>query len=167
MKKAATYPEIATALPHGNPRSGPLCHEGLVESCHALGDRLDFVLLRQEGRPEVESPWLLAKAGARHDADAGSVEEVEAVLSVGRNAVLGALIEPLLREMDLREGVHRSRGGVAGNARELVEAADQRLRTAPEGLEDAVELGFVRVVGGIAGLGRVDHEVAHHLAGEV
>ena len=53
---------------------------------------LDHLLLREDGRPEVVCPRLLPKAGARDDADAGGLQEVECVEDVSRLAsLLGSL----------------------------------------------------------------------------
>ena len=58
----------------------PLVHEALVEASQALRHRLDLVLLRQEGGPEMPRAVLLPKAGARHHADPRRVEQLQAVL---------------------------------------------------------------------------------------
>ena len=78
-----------------------LCHELHVELLQSSQHLLDHLLLREDGRPEVVCPRLLPKAGARDDADAGGLQEMECVENVSR---LAGFLGSLERGNFLREG---------------------------------------------------------------
>ena len=61
---------------------------------------------REEGGPEVPGAFLLAEARAGHDADAGGVEDAEAVEFVRLALLLGRLLDGFARDGDGGEEIH-------------------------------------------------------------
>lgn len=63
---------------------------------------------RKEGGSEMEGVLFLPEAGARDDADTGSVEEVQTVEFIGGTAFRGCGLDGFLGKGDGREQVHGS-----------------------------------------------------------
>lgn len=140
-----------------------LIHELLVEldnAANPLGTR------SKEGSAEVQATLLLTEPRTRNNADAGSLEELHAVELVGGAALLGGGLGGLGGQVDGREEVHGTLGSTALDALHLLKRLVEGVGALPHALVDAAVLLLVELVGGLAGLGRVDHQLDQALAND-
>lgn len=140
-----------------------LIHELLVEldnAANPLGTR------SKEGSAEVQATLLLTEPRTRNNADAGSLEELHAVKLVGGAALVGGGLGGLGGQVDGREEVHGTLGSTALYALHLLKRLVESVGALPHALVDAAVLLLVELVGGLAGLGRVDHQLDQALAND-
>ena len=72
--------------------SGVLSHKLEMKLLQSAQHLFDFLLLGEDGGPEVEGAGLLTKAGAGDDADAGGLQQLEGVEDISWLAsLLGSL----------------------------------------------------------------------------
>lgn len=138
-----------------------LVHELLVKldnAAHPLGAG------SKESSAEVQGALGLSESAAGNDADAGGVEELHGVELVGGAALGLGGVDGLLGEGDGGEEVHGALGLGAVDALHLVKGLVQGGGALLEAVEDALVLLVVELKRGLAGAGRVDHEVDHALA---
>lgn len=138
-----------------------LIHELLVELDNVpnpLGTR------RKEGSAEVQATLLLSESGAGNQANAGSLQELHAVELIRGAALLGSGLGGLGGQVDGREEVHGSLGRAALDALHLLKGLVERGGALLHALVDTPVLLLVELVGGLAGLGRVDHQLDQALA---
>mmetsp|Transcript_26079 Transcript_26079/g.54739 ORF Transcript_26079/g.54739 Transcript_26079/m.54739 type:complete len:319 (+) Transcript_26079:413-1369(+) len=128
---------------------------------------LHVVLRRQKGCPKVPGAVALAEARAGHDDNARLLEQRHGVEGVGRLAGRLSGGERLGRERDAREGVHGTLRRLAGDALKLVQRVDQLDGTALERAEDALLLGHVALIRGVARLRRLHHQPSDELPNRV
>ena len=119
---------------------------------------------RQKRSPEMQRPLLLPKSTPGHDANARSLQQPHAVKLVRRPALRGGRLGRLGRQLDGREEVHAPLRLSALDALHLAKGLVQGGGAFLEAVEDARELLVVELVRGVAGLGRVDHELDEALA---
>ena len=138
-----------------------LVHKLVVELDNASGPLSSG---GEERGPEVQGVLLLAEAGPGDDADTRLLDEAHAVELVGGAALgLGGL-DGAGGQVDGGEEVHGALGRGALDALHLGEGGVQGGGALAQALEDAVVLGAVLFVRGLAHLRRVDHELDQALA---
>ena len=139
-------------------------HPLLVEVVHSLHDLIDLVFRGQNGGADMVSSLLLSESTSRHAHDSGLVEEIHAVHGIGGSSLLLGLLDGLGRHGEAEVGVESTVHRQAGHAVQLVQSGRQLLRAHLQRLQNAVLLLLEELVGGITGLGRVDHHVHGVLA---
>ena len=85
----------------------------LLFICVLTDDPLGQLNSREDRDAEMERPFALLEAGARHDDEARRLEELERVERVGREARGARGGERRVRERDRGEEVHGALGGIA------------------------------------------------------
>lgn len=130
-----------------------------MELLHSLNDLIDFVLRRKNGRTDMEGTLLLTETGATDADDAGLVEELHAVEVIGRAALLLGSLNGLGRHGDAEVGVEGTISGLAVDTLELVETAGELVGSSLEGGHNLVLLLLPERIRGLAGLGRIDHDI--------
>jgi len=140
-----------------------LGNEFSMELLDALDDRIDLVLRRQEGDTEVISSLTLTEARARNDTDASCLEKGKGVEGVRRHVLSLGSFDGLGRKNDAWEEVHGTRWLRASEALEGIDSATQLEGTTLKRLDDIGLLLHVKLIGGISGLGRIDHAVKDDL----
>merc|ERR1711879_268857 len=86
------------------------------------------VLLWKNCGPEMIGSWFLTKSTPGDDADASVFKQLEGIVDIRCLAVFLGLRDRLLRQMELREGVHGAPDLVAGEALDRVEGVRHELR---------------------------------------
>ena len=99
----------------------------------------------QVSNSEVVSAGHLSETTARHSHDTSVFKHIHAVDKVGLLALLLALIDKLLREMNSGETVHSALNFCAGNVSHLVESLGQDLCFLFKCITDSTDLVLVEV----------------------
>lgn len=118
----------------------------------------------EERGAEVQRALLLAEAAAGDDADARGLEQPHAVKLVGLAALGGGGVLCPLGQGDGGEEVHGALGLAALDALHLRKGLVEGVCALAEAVGDAVVLLVVQLERGVAGPGRVDHELDQALA---
>lgn len=130
----------------------------LDDAAHPLGAG------SEKGGAEVQGALDLPEAAARDDADASGLEQLHGVELVGRAAVCVGGVDGLFGEGDGGEEVHGALGLGAADALHLGKGLVEGRGALLEAAKDALVLLVVEGKRGLAGAGRVDHELDHALA---
>mmetsp|Transcript_17081 Transcript_17081/g.37145 ORF Transcript_17081/g.37145 Transcript_17081/m.37145 type:complete len:231 (+) Transcript_17081:580-1272(+) len=127
-----------------------------------LGERGDDVLehrlWREDRGAEVERAVALSKPGAGHRAYPRLVQQLQAVVLIGRVAEPFRGVDSARRQLNLRERVHRALHRAARHAFQRIERRREHLRAAAQRADDAARLLLVQFVARLAHLGRVHHK---------
>ena len=130
-----------------------------MEGVHSLNDLVNLVHGRKNSGADVVSTLFLTETRTRDADDTSLLKEIEAVHEIGSLTLLLGLFNGLRRHSESEVGVESTINREAGDAIEAVQSGGELLGTDLEGVEDTVLLLLEELVGGITGLGRVDHDV--------
>ena len=134
---------------------------------HSLNDGVDLILRRKDGHTDVVGVLDLSEARAGNGHDAGVSQQLHAVECIGVHVGLLGGLDGLLGQSEAEVGVQGTIDSRTIDALHLVQGGLELDGSVLERGENVGLLLDVEGVGGVAGLGRANHDVDGELAVQV
>ena len=134
---------------------------------HSLNDGIDLILRRKDGHTDVVGVFDLSETRAGNSHDAGVSQQLHAVECIGVHVGLLGGLDGLLGQSEAEVGVQ---GAIDGGTIDALHLVQRGLELDGSVLERGEDIGFlldVEGVGGLAGLGRANHDVDGELTVQV